>query len=71
MFQRYAVTYTTSDNPQECRTASLVDLDEGEPREQVAQQIACRIYGRADMADRVELELTPVGRPSPTPRPYL
>lgn len=67
MFQRYAVTFTTSENPNECYTTSLVDLEDGEARETVARQIACRRYGRASMADHVELELTPIGAPTETP----
>ena len=39
MFQRFAVTYTTSDNPNEVFTTSLVDLEDGEAREIVAAQI--------------------------------
>jgi hypothetical protein len=71
MFQRFAVTFTTSDNQNEGYTTSLVDLEQGDPRELVAAMIACRRYGRASMADHVELNLTPIGQPSPTPRPYL
>jgi hypothetical protein len=67
MFQRFAVTYTTSDNPNETHTTSLVDLEDGEPREVIAAQIACRRYGRANMADHVELELVEIGQPTPTP----
>jgi len=67
MFQRFAVTYTTSDNPNECYTTSLVDLEDGDAREIVARQIACRRYGRATMADHVEVELTPIGQPTTTP----
>jgi hypothetical protein len=67
MFQRFAVTYTTSDNPNETFTTSVVDLEDGEPRDLVAAMIACRRYGRANMADHVELELTPIGQPTPTP----
>lgn len=67
MFQRFAVTYTTSDNPNETYTTSLVDLEDGEPREVIAAQIACRRYGQASMADHVELELTPIGQPTVTP----
>ena len=64
MFQRYAVTFTTSDQPEECYTTSLVDLDEGDASVTVARQIACRRYGRAEMADHVEVDLTPIGQPT-------
>lgn len=67
MFQRFAVTYTTSDNANECFTTALVDLEDGEAREIVAAQIACRRYGKPEMADHVELELTPIGQPTVTP----
>ena len=67
MFQRVAVTYTTSDNTNECFTTCLVDLEEGEPRELVARMIACRRYGRPEMAEHVELELVRIGEPTDTP----
>lgn len=67
MFQRFAVTYTTSANANECFTTSVVDLEEGEPRELVARMIACRRFGQPSMADHVELELTPIGAPTDTP----
>lgn len=66
MFQRFAVTYTTSASQNECFTKSLVDLDEGDAREIVARQIACREFGRAEMADHVEVDLTPIGQPTTT-----
>lgn len=71
MFQRYAVQFTIAGVITDGYTTALVDLEDGEPREIVAQQIACRRFGRAEMADHVELELTPIGAPSPTPRPLV
>jgi hypothetical protein len=68
MFQRFAVTFTASDSGH-AHTTSTVELSEGvDPRQEIAQQIACRRYGRASMADHVEIDgLVEIGEPTATP----
>lgn len=67
MFQRFAVTFQVTGG-NETYTTSTVELGDGvDPRTEVAKQLACRRFGRADMADHFELELTPIGAATATP----
>jgi hypothetical protein len=66
MFQRFAVTFQVTGENETYTTSTVeVGLD---ARQEIAKQVACRRFGRAAMADHVEiLELVEIGQPTQTP----